>query len=62
MEADERLKRAYSLCDGLLRVLRGAQASLSVNYERQPEPVGVILGRFFKRIEGRGKEGENHER
>lgn len=56
MKADEGLDRAYRLCDGLLRVIRAAQAAYSVNYERQPEPVGAILARVFKKIEGRGKE------
>ena len=53
MKADEGLNRAYRLCDGLLRVVRTAQAASSVNYERQPEHIGVILSRFFKNLEGR---------
>jgi hypothetical protein len=58
MKADERLERAYRLCDGFLRVLRVAQAVRSINYERQPEPIGAILERVFKKIQARGEKGE----
>jgi len=56
-KADKGLNRAYGLCDRFLGEIRAAQAILSRQRETQPEPIGAILERVFKQIEGRGKGG-----